>query len=481
MMKRNRLFYITVCLAALFSALASFAQEEEVKVITLKEAQDHAVKYSQDVALAGIEIEKANAQVQQAMAALLPQVSGNLSYTQYGKLPATIFPSSQEQIINNTFRVIEQGFIDAGFPLDNPISVDPSTIPDESVLQFGEKFNLNAEIMASQVVFNGVFLVGLQAAAAFVSIVEHQKELTEESIRDNVRRSYYRVLAANENVEILQRNIGNLASLFGETSALYQNGFAEEIDVDRLQLSLNNLNTQLEQAKRQVELTEAVLKFQMGMDIYAPIVLFGKLEDYMEDIDYNLPARGDFNRRTEISLFNERERVNEFNVKRYKSEYYPTLTAFSSLGSSAQREKFNFFRFNDDNSWFNTRYFGFEINVPIWDSFNKKGQVQYARLDLDRIRAEREKFFLSLDLEYEQAKTGLIEAKEQVDYASKNIELAQKIYDVSQIKYREGVGSSIEMTNSERDLYEAQANYLMAIYNLLIAKADIDKALGIYE
>ena len=452
--------------------------EEEVLTLSLEQAQEMALNNSRDVALSQIEIDKAHAQVKQALAALLPQVNANLSYTQYGKLPATIFPNTQQQQLNQVFNTIENQFDAIGDPLPTPISTNPSEIEEEIAIQFGSKFNVNAEIMATQTVFNGVFLVGIKAANAFISIVEHQKELTQEQILDNVKRSYYQVLAAKENINVLEDNIANIQKLKDDTKALFDNGFAEEIDVDRLQLSINNLQTQLDQAKRQINLTEIVLKFQMGIDVYTKIDLIGSLEDQLSDIQYDLSDKGDFSGRTEISLFNVREKVNEFNVKRYKSAYLPSITMFGSLGSSAQRDRFSFFRFNDANPWFNQRFFGFEVNVPIWDSFGKKGQVQYAQLDLDRIQEEREKFFNSLDLQYETSKESLIKAKEQLDYADKNIELAEKIYNVTKIKYKEGVGSSMEMTNAERDLYQAQANRLMAIYNLLIAKADIDKALG---
>lgn len=467
--------WMSVCVVLNLSA-----QEEDVMVLTLEEAQEYAVEHSQDVMLAEIEIHKAKAQVQQAMAALLPQVNATISYTQYGQLPATIFPNDQQTELNQAFSIIEQGFVDAGSPLPVPISQDPSTVPTDAVLQFGERFNVNAEVTASQVVFNGVFLVGLQAAAAFVSIVEHQEEFTVESIKDNIKRSYYGVLAAQANITSIERNITNLTSLRDETQALFDNGFAEGIDVDRLQLSLNNLNKLLDQGKRQIEVSKALLKFQMGMDVYQPIAVVGELRDYMGDINYALSEKGDFSNRTEISFYNVREQVNEYNVKRYKFAYLPSISGYASLGSSAQREGFTFFRFRDEDIWLNQRYFGFQIDIPIWDSFGKKGQVQYAKRDLERIQVEREKVFASMDLEYEQAKSSMISAKEDLDYAQENIRLAEKIYNVSQIKYREGVGSSIEMTNAERDLYQAQTEYIMAVYYLLLAQADVDKALGNY-
>ncbi len=303
---------ISILFFLLFSLLIAQAQEQpEVLTLSLKEAQELALKNSQDVVLAQIEIEKAKEQVSEALASLLPQVNGKISYTQYGKLPATLFPNAQQQQVNQVYNLIENQFNELDSPLPQPISQDPASIPENLEVQFGQKFNVNAEIVASQVVFNGVFLVGIKAANTFISIVDHQKKLTEEQILDNVKRSYYQVLAAKENIAVLELNLNNINQLKRETSALFENGFAEEIDVDRLQLSINNLSTQIDQAKRQVSLAEYVLKFQMGINIYQQIELVGTLNDYLEGIVYDLPEKGEFDKRTEISFFDVREKVNQ--------------------------------------------------------------------------------------------------------------------------------------------------------------------------
>lgn len=471
-----RTYIICLLIAVGFTA---FAQEEaEVLTLTLQEAQDLAKQKSTDIAMSGLEIDRAKAQVVSAKAALLPQVNGKVSYTQYGNLPGTVFPNDQQAQLNSINRLIEQQFAAIGNPLPAPISVDPESIQSESVIQFGRKFNLNAEVMLTQTVFNGVFLIGLQGARQFIELQEIQKQVTVESVVDNVKRSYYQVLAAKENIAVLQNNINNIDKLKEETQALYEGGFAEAIDVDRLQLSLNNLNVRLEQAQRQVELTETLLKFQIGIDIYQPIELVGTMEDFMEDIDYDFPQKGDFNKRTEITLLNVSEAVNESRVKLNKFAYLPSVTAFATLGSAAQRDKFNFFKFNDQNKWLNQRYFGFEVNVPIWNSFKTKGDIQNAKVSLEVVKLRREQLFHGMDMQYESSKVSIITAKEDLDRAEDNIELAEKIYNVAKIKYKEGVGSSIEMTNAERDLYQAQAEKIRSIYNLLIAKADLDKVLG---
>ena len=445
---------------------------EDILKLSLEEAQKLALEKSTDIAIAKLDIGRAKSQVTTATAPLLPQVNGSIAYTQYGQLPATIFPVTDDP----RYGVIENELIGLGSAL--PEGTLTPEIMDQEV-QFGKKFNLNAEVILSQTIFNGVFLAGLKAANQFIELRSLQTEITKDQVVDHVKRSYLQVLAARENVNVLDKNIQNISQLKKETEALFDNGFAEEIDVDRLQLSLNSLNTQLNQANRQIALAESLLKFQIGIDMYQPIELVGELEDYLEEINYDFPQKGDFSNRAEIPFFSTREAVNRTTIKLSKYNYLPSVDAFAILGSSAQRDKFNFFRFNKTtNPWFNQRYFGFEIKVPIWDSFRTKGEVQFAKIRLENTLLERKKLFESMDLEYENAKVAVIKAKEELDQAEKNIELAEKIYNVSKIKYKEGIGSSIEMTNAERDLYEAQANRLMSIYNLLIAKADIDKVLG---
>ncbi len=472
-MSKIKLILIFACFVGSLQAQTS----EDVLLLTLEEAQEIALENSLDIKITGLEVDRAKAQVTSATAPLLPHVNGKISYAQYGKFPSTVISNDAAISGNTSLSILEEAL---NLP-EYTISEDPAKIPDKDVVEFGSKFNVNAEVTLSQTIFNGVFLIGLRAANQFIELRTQQVEITKQQVLDNVKRTYLQVLAAKENIDVLEKNINNIIKLKSDTKALFDNGFAEEIDVDRLQLSINSLNSQLNQAARQVALAESLLKFQMGIDMFQPIELVGELESYLEEINYDFPKKGDFSNRAEIPFFTTREYVNATTIKLQKFNYLPSVVGFASIGSSAQRDKFNFFKFGSDLpwlKWLNSRYFGFEINVPIWDSFKTKGDVQYAKIRLENTLLEREKLFKSMDLEYENAKVAIIKAKEELNQADKNIELAEKIYKITQVKYKEGVGSSIEMTNAERDLYEAQANRLMSIYNLLIAKADIDKALG---
>jgi outer membrane protein TolC len=424
-------------------------EAQEVKTFTLAEARTYALTYSKDLALKQIEVEQARYKVKESLALLLPQVNADLSYTRFGKIPATIIPAN------------------ALFPGS-----------EESVVQFGFPSNLDVSINATQTVFNGAFLVGLKAAEIFVNISKQEKEVKSDEVIDLVTRSYYNALVARESADIVAGNIKNLESLYNQTRQLFEAGLVEEIDVDRLELSLSNLKIQVKTLKKNSEVAEIVLKYQMGLPLDEPIILSEKIADFMDEAPMLFSEKGDFGTRKEMRLMDLREAINEANVKRLKFGYLPTITAFAGVGSQAQRQSFNFFRFGDQYPWFNVRNTGFIISIPIWDSFEKKAQIQSARLDIERIKLGRDLMVEGFKLEYEKARTDYFNAMDEYREAEKNMELANKIYRVAQIKYKEGVGSSLELTDAEQQLYTTQANLINAAYKVIMAKADINKSLG---
>lgn len=441
-----KLSKLIIAVAIVLSGSALMAQD--AANFTLEQAKDYAIKNSKEVALKQVEVNQAKLRVKESLSYLLPQVNGELTYTHYGKLNATIIPAG-------TFG-----------------------IPEAQIIQFGLPNNVNVGINASQTIFNGVFLVGLRAADVFVQMTEQEKVVKTDELKDMISRSYYNVLVSRESAAVVAKNIKNLETLHQQTKLLYDNGLVEEIDVDRLTLSLANLKTQVNTLENNVKLTEVVLKFQMGFPIDEEIILSQTLADFVAADTELFPEDGNFEQRSELHLMDLREQVNIANIKRMKFMHLPSLTAFSSLASSAQRDKFSFFRFGDDYPWFNVRYFGVQLSVPIWDSFGRKSKVESAKEDLQRIRIGREQLLESFKLTYSKARLDYVNAMNEYNNTVRNLELAEKIYKVSQIKYKEGVGSSLELTNAEQQLYTTQATLINATYKVLVAKTDINKALG---
>ena len=429
-----------------YSSFTSFGQE----AFSLADAKAYALLNSKDIALKKIEVEQASLRIKESLSPLLPQVDATLDYTRYGKLPATIIPE------------------DAFFPGS-----------EATVVQFGFPNNLNAGIQARQTVFNAVFLTGLKAADIFMQITNQEKEVKTDEVIFNVTQSYINALVARESADIVAQNIQNLETLLYQTKQLFKNGLVEEIDVDRLELSLANLQVQVNSLRQNQNLTEVVLKFQMGFPLDKPIALSQKLEEFVDSIPVLYPEVANFDLRKEMRLMDMRININEVNVKRLKNGYLPRIEAFAGLSTAAQRQNFSFFRFGDPYPWFNVRATGFSIYVPIWDSFGRKAQISSAKLDIERIRIGKELMEDGYMVEYDRARRNYITALEEYNSAQKNLELARKIYKVAQVKYKEGVGSSLELTNAEQQLYSTQATLLNAMYKVVTAKTDINRVLGI--
>jgi outer membrane protein TolC len=279
-------------------------------------------------------------------------------------------------------------------------------------------------------------------------------------------------------MEVLDKNIANLRKTLTEVRAIHEKGFAEKLDVERLELSLNNLNAEREKITRLMEIGRNFLKFQMGYPMDQEILLSDQFDQQVgamtvENIDVS--AKIDFGLRPEYVTINLAEELTKINIRRYRVGYFPTLYAFGSHQQNLQRN--NLFD-NDENPWFGVTVVGLSLNVPIFDGLDKRAKIQRARILLDKTQLQKQDFERAVTLEVRNARTAFLNARQSVETTKNSLDLAQKIYDTTQAKFRGGVGSSMEVAQAEREFYAAQANYTNALYDLLVAKTDLDKALG---
>lgn len=300
--------YILASIIVTLYAISASAQTG----MSLPDAKAYALANSLELRLQQYEVDKAKLRVKESLASLLPQVTGGLEYLHYGKLPTSIIPE-------NAF--------------GNPETIE---------VAFGYKENMTAKVELSQVIFNGVFLIGLKGAEVYVDMISQEKAVKEEELLDQVVRAYYGALVAAENDAVVSRNIANLEKLLFETEQIFLNGLAEELDVDRLRLSLSNLKTQVNFLEKQKELALTLLKFTIGMPVDGDLVLSDRLEDFLGKASIQPDGPADFSNRREMQLMDIRERINEINIKRFRAGYYPSINFFAGLGSQAQRDKWSF-------------------------------------------------------------------------------------------------------------------------------------------
>lgn len=440
---RYKYLTLVFCLFAGFSAKAQLA--DTVAAFTLQEAIDYAQIHQSAILNAKIDEEIARNTVKKTVGIGLPQVNANVNFQDFIKVPTNLLP---------------------GDFFGKPGEMIP--------VRFGVKYQSSAGVELSQLLFDGTYLVGLQASKTF-------KELSTKSLQRSrietavaVTKAYYSVLVSNEQLNLLDANIVRLKKSLKDTEALFKNGFVEKIDLDRLTVLNNNLETERGNVINLLDLNLHLLKFQMGMNINSSLTLKDSISGLNVEKSLALSDTTAYKSRIEYSLLETQKKLNELDLKRYKSQYLPSIGAFGSTTRSLQSNTFNELF---DRS-FPMTVIGFRISVPIISGGIRNYQVRNARLEVKKTENNLINLRNGINLEVEQAKTVYRNGFRSLENQKRNMALAQEVLRVTKVKYEQGVGSSIEVTTAETSLKESQNNYINALYELLINKVNLDKALG---
>jgi outer membrane protein TolC len=287
-------------------------------------------------------------------------------------------------------------------------------------------------------------------------------------------------LTVKKNIEMVNSNLLMLEKSLADVEKLNAEGFAEKLDVQRLKLAVSNLKVQKEKLLAAADATLNLLKLQMGFDVNKQI----ELTDDLESIDKNIPAltstEFDVKNRIEFKMINQGLSLSQLEEKRYKVGKFPTLVGFFQHQQSTQRPEFNFFQSNltPNNNWVPSSAFGLSVQMTLFDGFRAKSSIAEIRLKRQKTVNDLYNFTNAANLEYNNAVKNYNTSTQLVELQKENMDLAKEIYTKANLKYKEGVGSSLEVVQAENDLKTAQANYLNAIYDLVIAKIDLKKANG---
>ena len=258
---------------------------------------------------------------------------------------------------------------------------------------------------------------------------------------------------------------------------MYENGFAEKIDVGRVRVQFNNAKTELDQNDRLTEVSYLLLKFQMGMPIDEKIELGDRISEIEFDFEITDTKNFTYADRIEFTQLTINQNLTQLDLRNNRIQYLPELTANFNYGYNSGTRDFSEIT-NFQDQWFNYGSFGFNLNIPIFDGLRKHHTIQKSKLQLQQL--ENQVGFLKnqIDLEIVQARVNLQNSLETLEVQQENLELAQEVFDVTKIKYQEGVGSNLEVTEAQNALQSAETNYYNSLYSALIARVDLKKALG---
>ena len=436
-------------LVLLLSIQMGFSQEKPTS-FSLQEAINYALEHNYSAINAERDIEDAQKQKWETIASGLPQVNGAISYQNQLKQPVSLIP----------------GELAGGAP--------GSFIP----VVFGQKQSTSATAALSQQIFDGSYIVGVQATKTFIDYSANSKEKNALDVRKAVVEAYGNVLLAEESAAILEKNKTALEKNLNETQKIFENGLTEEESVEQLQITLASITNQLKNAIRLKKITVQMLNLVMGLELDNPTKLTEDLDILTEkQIDFNLVESDlvlENNVDYKMALNLNEQRALELKLE--KSKALPTLNAFVNFGYTAYSQEFDFLKKETD--WFNSSILGFDLNIPIFSSLRRSASTQRAKIALEKAKTQKTEAEESLRLSWENAKSEYILAIEQYQTNKDNLGLAERIEKKNQVKYFEGLATSFELRQAQTQLYAVQQEYLQSMVDVINKKTALELILN---
>ncbi len=443
---KNKIILITL----LFTSILQAQDKKDVFTFSLQQAIDHAIQNNYSAINANRDIEAAKHKKWETTTMGLPQINGNVNYQDNFKLQTSLIPA--------------QFF--GGKP------------GEFAEVSFGTKHNMGTSLTLSQLIFDGSYLVGLQAAKVYLQISENAKIKTNQEIREIVINSYGNVLLADESILILEKNKTVLEKTLSDTKQIYKNGLVEEENVEQLQITLSSVNSALENVKRQKKIANDMLKLLLGINIENDLTLTDKL-DVLTQSNVDLAIlKSEFNTTNNIDykIGQNLQSSKELLLKLEKSKALPSLGANVNFGYNSFGSTFAFF--NQNQRWFNYSNLGLSLNVPIFSSLGRSARTQQAKIALEQSKTQLLETEQKLKLQFEKAKSDYEFSLEQLTTSKSNLNLAERIETKNQIKFKEGLSSSFNLAEAQRQLYTTQQNYLQAMVDVINKRASLEKLLN---
>jgi len=455
---RYKIFIVTILI---LNAFIGNAQKSEIQNLSLQQAVEIAKKNNYSILNSKLDQQIAVKKVDELFSYGLPQINAGGNFTDYIDIPTQLAPLS-------FFKPGATGYM---------------------AIKFGVPYTATGSLSASQLIFDGTYFLGIKAAKEYVNLARLGVKRTETEIAAGVSKMYYAVLLTQSNITMLNNTIVTLEKTLKDNRAYFQNGLSEKIDLDRLELSYSNSQIQRDKIMDQYTISVMMLKLQLGFNVKDSIVLTDNLEklfssesmlasDSMSAVD----AKIDYGKRDDYKFVEQSIRLQNYDIQHYKYGYAPTLSASFTTQRVAYGPQFSQLGTDFGNLgqvWFPTTILALNLNIPIFDGFRKSSQIQQSRLTMMKFENDKKSLESNIENEVEQSRLKYVRAKQQMDLQKKNMTLAQEIYDRANVKYKNGVGSTLELTTAENDLKTSQTNYLGAIYDMLVSQVDLKKALGL--
>ena len=460
-----------ITILSLFFSYVSFAQKTKIS-LSLEEAIEMALENSYNTKASKNNVLSAKETVWETTASGFPQIDANINYQNFIKQPVSLLPAAAFDNTASVVQTVEDYF-------DIQSNRDPGLPEGFIPVVFGTQQNINASVTLTQLLFDGSYLVGLQASRAFLKISEQANEKTEILTREAVVNAYGNVLVTEKSISILEGNLKIIEKNLNDAKKIYENGFNEQEDVEQLEITFGTLKNQLYNLQRMKGIAYQMLNLSLGAPINSAIELTDSLDSLAEtNINLALISKSfELSNHIDFKIAENDRESKRLLMQLEKSKALPSLSAFVNYGKQAFSDTFTFFRGNQQ--WFDSSLMGVSLNVPIFSSLGRKAKTSQARIALETADIRLEETKQRLSLLAETAKNEYQLSIENYTTAKRNVNLSERIERKQRTKFFEGISSSFDLLQAQNQLFTQQQNYVQSMLDLIAKKAALETALNI--
>jgi outer membrane protein len=445
------------------------------QVLTLEQAVTTALESSYDLRDARMGLEVAEEQVSEAWSLLYPTIDASAGYTRNLSVASNFLPA---------------------------VIFDPEADPSELIpVRFGSDNVWTTSINIEQPLFKPGVFVGVGAASRFKNFERENVRGRTQAVVTRVRVSYYSLLLAQEQTRLVQNSVDRVRQSLDETEALNKAGLAADYDVLRLQVELANLEPNLLRARNAVSQSERELSIELGSESSDQIRVAGSLADIdLDDRAANSPENRQIlafsawvdeegvspeglqnmaqNDRSDLRSLDLMEQLRQSEMKLEQVQYLPEIVLFGTYAITAQENGSPDFFGESSMQRAYARQAGVRVTWPLFSGFSKDARIDQKRASLRQAQAQTRLARSRAESEVETLWDQVGEARERAGGQRLAVRQANRGFEIASAQYREGLGSQLELTDSEVALRQSEFNYAQAVYDFLVAQANLDQAVG---
>lgn len=430
---------LVVILTSLFTWFPVLAQ----RTLTLEECLRIGIENNLSLAGSRNELRKAKHLLSENRAKLLPQVNAVAGFNDNFNPPVSVTDGSA---------------------YGNPYNVTKTL-----------QYNASAGLQLQMPLYNQTVYTAIDIARTMNELNRLSYEKAREDLILQISKMYYLGQNTVEQLSLIQENRVRLQELRDITQAFFDNGMAMEVDVKRVNINLENLQVQYDNAKSMLVQQLNLLKYVMDYPAEEEIALTPVNPEQVESVSLT-GLRSDL---YELQLLESQEKLAGQQKDLIRQGYLPSLSLTGSWMYSAYTDKaLHWFHSGPSNHWYPSSGLGLTLRVPIFDGLDKRARIRKARIDEENARLNYENMRKNMETQYLNATNDLMNNQRNFQKQKDNYLLAEEVYQVTTDRYREGIASMTEVLQDEMRMSEAQNNYLSAHYNYQVANLTLLKLTG---